>query len=103
MASKSVVAIILAILVTLIIFLSPISFSSFITCKCGGCCEGCPGDCEALGTPLAYFYWGENKTTGDVVSKFSVLGLSVDLVVLFLVLVIGYRIYFKKRILQTNS
>ena len=55
-----IISIILAIIVTAIILFSPLSLSSMVQCFCGGCCVGCPGDCNTIGAPFAYYYWGVN-------------------------------------------
>lgn len=78
MADKKLI-ILLAIIVTAIIFLSPLSFSRR-HCECGGCCIGCPGDCNAIGAPFALYYWGANGLSGEIVNQLSAFGLLADVI-----------------------
>lgn len=88
--------IITAVLITIFVFLNTIwSLSSFFKCLCGGCCIGCPGDCNTIGFPLAYYYWGTNWISGDYVSEFSFPNIMVDIVVWIISLALVSLYYFK--------
>lgn len=97
MNKKLILSIILGIIVTAIIFLSPISLSSMMKCFCGGCCVGCPGDCNAIGAPFALYYWGVNGISGGVVNQLSVFGLIADIIVWGILMFLIYRFIYKKK------
>jgi len=96
---KLIISIVVAIIVTAIIFLSPVSLTenSFgIYCECGGCCVGCPGDCNTIGAPFAYYYWGVNDMSGEVVNQISTLGIIVDIIIGGILMFLIYRFIYKK-------
>jgi|GEM_PF-2746655 hypothetical protein len=93
---KLIVSIVVAIIVTAIIFLSPLSLSSTEHCFCGGCCIGCPGDCNTIGAPFAYYYWGVNDITDDIVNQISTFGIIVDIIIFGILMFLIYRFIYKK-------
>ena len=93
---KLIISIVVAIIVTAIIFLSPLSLSSMVHCKCGGCCVGCPGDCNTMGAPFAYYYWGVNGISGEVVNQISTFGIIADIIIWGILMFLIYRFIYKK-------
>lgn len=93
---KLVISIVLAIIVTAVIFLFPTSLSNIVHCGCGGCCVGCPGDCDTIGTPFAHYYWGVNGMTGEIVNHLSTFGLIADIIVWTILMFLVYRFIYKK-------
>ena len=93
---RLIISIIVAILVTAIIFLSPISLSNLVQCECGGCCVGCPGDCSSIGAPFAIYYWGVNGASGVVVNQIYISGLVADILVWAVLMFLIYRFVYKK-------
>ena len=93
---KLIISIVLAIIVTAIISLLPLSSSSMVHCLCGGCCVGCPGDCNTIGAPFAYYYWGVNDLSGEVVNQISIFGIIVDIIILGILMFLIYKFIYKK-------
>jgi hypothetical protein len=101
--SKSVriVAIVLVLVVTSFIFLfwrwDLLGSAGNLQCLCGGCCLGCPGDCELnVGFPVIYYASGFNEFEGNV-RLFSFSGLIVDVAVWAILLFLIYRFIYKRR------
>jgi hypothetical protein len=93
---KLIISIIVAIIVTAILFLLPISLSSMAHCKCGGCCTGCPGDCNTIGAPFALYYGGVNRISGEIVSQISPFGLIADIIAWGILMFLIYKFIYKK-------
>ena len=93
---KLAISIVVAIIVTVIISLSPLSLSSTIHCWCGGCCVGCPGDCNTIGAPFAYYYWGVNNLSGEVINQISIFGIIIDIIIEGFLILLIYRFIYKK-------
>ena len=96
---KLIISIVLAIIVTLIIFLSPLSLHHlgvFGICKCGGCCIGCPDACSSIGFPMPMFYWGVNGLSSEVVNQISTFGIIADVVIWGILMFLIYRFIYKK-------
>jgi hypothetical protein len=99
MAKKLIIAIVVAIIVTAIIFLSPLSLSKLSIrghCECGGCCVGCPGDCNTIGAPFEYYYWGVNGMSGEVVNQISTFGIIADIILWGILMFLIHRFIYKK-------
>jgi hypothetical protein len=100
MTSKNlIISIAIAIIVTAIIFLSPFSLSKLLErghCECGGCCIGCPGDCNTIGTPFEYYYWGVNGVSGEVVNQISTFGIIIDVIIWGILMLLVYRFIYKR-------
>ncbi len=96
MADQKVISIVLWVLIIVIVFLSPISLSNMAKCFCGGCCKGCPGDCNSIGAPFAIYYWGVNNISGETVNEFSIPGFIIDLVVVGFLAFLVYKKVYKK-------
>jgi hypothetical protein len=93
---KLLISIVVAIIITAIIFLLPISLSNMTHCKCGGCCINCPGDCNTIGTPFALYYWGVNGLSGEVVNQMYVFGLIADIIIWLILMFVIYRFIYKR-------
>ncbi|PIP28015.1 MAG: hypothetical protein COX29_03410 [Candidatus Moranbacteria bacterium CG23_combo_of_CG06-09_8_20_14_all_35_22] len=91
-----IISIFIAVIVTVIIFLSPISLSNMVHCQCGGCCVGCPGDCNTKGAPFAYYYWGVNGMDGEVVNQISTFGIIADTIIWGIFMFFIYKFIYKK-------
>jgi hypothetical protein len=91
-----IISLVVAIIVTAIIFLSPLSFSSTVHCLCGGCCVGCPGDCNTIGAPFVYYYWGVNGLSSEVVNQISTFGIIADIIIWGILMFLIYRFIYKK-------
>jgi len=103
-----VISLVLAVIITITIFLFPMSLtttdkgvivttSSMGNCLCGGCCVGCPGACNTIGTPFLLYYWGFNGLAKRSISELSILGLVIDLLVWLLLMFIIYKFVFKRQ------
>ena len=69
-------------------------------CKCAGCCEGCPGDCDAaFGTPLSYYYYGTRDGVDGVedVMVFSRTNLIIDFASWVAIGVSAYWFLYRRR------
>jgi hypothetical protein len=99
MDKKTLTPVVLAIIATAVIFLFPWSFSTMVGhCLCGGCCVGCPGDCEfTMGTPITYYYAGVNGLSGEVVNQFSFSGFITDAILWGILMFLLYRFVCRKR------
>jgi hypothetical protein len=95
---KLMISIVLWVIISAIIFLSPISLSNLVKCKCGGCCIDCPGDCNSIGTPFAIYYWGTNNLSGEVVNQLFLFGLIADIIVWGILMFLIYRFIYKKQV-----
>ncbi|MBN1969287.1 MAG: hypothetical protein JW870_07960 [Candidatus Delongbacteria bacterium] len=91
-----IISIVVTVIVTAIIFLSPLSLSNMVHCNCGGCCIGCPGDCNTIGAPFAYYYWGVNGISGEVINQISTFGIIADIVIWGILMFLIYRFIYKK-------
>lgn len=98
MNKKIFISIVAATIVTAIILLSPISITNLkvFACLCGGCCIGCPADCNTIGTPIAYSYWGINKISGEVVNQISTFGIITDIFIWIILMFLIYKFIYKK-------
>ena len=97
MSNKNlIISIIVAVIVTAIIFLLPFSLSSMVHCGCGGCCVGCPGDCNTIGAPFAYYYWGVNGLSGEVVNQISTFGIIADIIIWGILMFLIHRFIYKR-------
>lgn len=85
----------LGVLITVVIFLSPYHIESYSLCKCGGCCDGCPGNCKSIGAPFAYFYWGDNMFENSELKFFSLFGLVTNILTWISILLILLKIKSK--------
>ncbi|NYZ79179.1 hypothetical protein H0N99_03450 [Candidatus Micrarchaeota archaeon] len=99
MEKRKLISQILAFLVTAVMAFSPLSVDSviglFLGCFCGGCCLACPGNCNVIGMPFAWYYWGWNSFRGPV-GEISWVGLVIDIVVWFVVMLLIHKYVYKK-------
>ena len=107
MNNKVIIPLILAAVVTIIIFLSSIYSltpsskgviyqTNIVHCFCGGCCVGCPGDCNNVGTPFLIYYWGQNGLSNKVISEFSPIGALINLIIWAVLMFIIYKFIWKR-------
>ena len=74
-----------------------LSFFAMPHCDCGGCCAGCPGDCNRIDLPFTIYYWGVNELTYEPLSQFTPTGLISNLVFWLIVLSFGYWFILRKK------
>lgn len=97
MNKKALFFIILGVTVILVILIAPRSLSNLVHCRCGGCCTGCPGDCNTIGAPFAYYYYGINGISQEKINKINIPGIILDGIILAVLIAIIYRIVSGKK------
>jgi hypothetical protein len=95
----TIIFILLIIGISILIFLN--NFGSLSTylghCKCGGCCKGCPGDCDfAIGFPFTYYYSGQNNLSYESISEISKFGIVADIIIWITSIIVLYFLINKK-------
>jgi len=95
MNNKTKIKLIILVFMIMIILFSPVSLAILVKCLCGGCCVGCPGDCNTIGAPFAYYYWGTNVMSGEVVKQISVFGAIVDGIIIGFLAFFVYKLLYK--------
>jgi hypothetical protein len=49
-----------------------------------------------MGAPFAYYYWGVNGLSGEVVNQISTFGIIADIIILGILMFLIYRFIYKK-------
>ena len=95
---RIVISIILAISLTILAIVLNFmpSIPTHEVCDCGGCCVGCPGDCNAIGLPFMVYYEGVNDISKEEVNQLFIPGILTNIIVWAILMFLIYKFVYKK-------